>query len=498
MHFSRFLLSKLISLWGVTRSDPLPAAGEGVESASTDSSTWRRRAILTLAFCLFASASYSYLTFLQRYKESSIRTFTNFHQQQADAFLHGQLHLRTEPHPALLAAANPFNPALSGYWQWDTVFFDGKYYIYWGPFPALLLAVVNTLGLSSVPDQYPTLFFSFLRLFFGAGIIFGLWRHCRPSLPAWAFAIACVALAWSHPIPRMMRRPAAYEAAILGAQAMFVTGIYFGMRAILDGNRRYRWPALCGFAYGAAVACRASILPAALVMVGASAFLCMRSALPKSLRNKQLLALIVPFVGIGIALAAFNHLRFGSPFESGQRYIFTVTMPDPAFHWKYVLGNIYNYLYRPLTLPGSSAVTYARGAYVESTVGLIPVAPFLVVFALLALPTVKRTFQWLFSLKRIETDRQNVTLFALVVIGGAALAFGGLAPVLFYFAATKRYAADFSTGMTLLSYIGLIGVVEWCGDRPFRRYAFAGSAAALAAYTALAGVYHWVFLRWLK
>src|SRR5271170_3296922 len=59
----------------------------------------------------------------------------------ADGFLHGQLSLPARPDPRLLVLTNPYDPkANAGLRLDDAVLFNGKYYIYWGPVPALLTA----------------------------------------------------------------------------------------------------------------------------------------------------------------------------------------------------------------------------------------------------------------------------------------------------------------------------------------------------------------------
>src|SRR6187455_485414 len=65
---------------------------------------------------------------------------TNYYDLQANAFLHGQLALEVEPDPALLALENPYEPADRENIPvlWDATLYQGKYYLYWGPVPAVL------------------------------------------------------------------------------------------------------------------------------------------------------------------------------------------------------------------------------------------------------------------------------------------------------------------------------------------------------------------------
>ena len=72
---------------------------------------------------------------------------TSYYMQLSDAFAHGQVSLLVEPDPALLSLEDPYTLAnrenIS--YPWDVVFYQGKFYLYWGPVPALLISAVRTL-----------------------------------------------------------------------------------------------------------------------------------------------------------------------------------------------------------------------------------------------------------------------------------------------------------------------------------------------------------------
>src|SRR3984893_16414151 len=69
---------------------------------------------------------------------------TNYYDMLADAFLHGQTHLLVEPDPRLLELPDPYDPiANMRYRLHDLSLYQGKYYLYWGPVPGLLLAPVK-------------------------------------------------------------------------------------------------------------------------------------------------------------------------------------------------------------------------------------------------------------------------------------------------------------------------------------------------------------------
>ena len=70
---------------------------------------------------------------------------TNYYDLMATAFRHGQLALEVEPDPALLALEDPYEPANREGIPvlWDATLYKDKYYLYWGPAPALFLTVIK-------------------------------------------------------------------------------------------------------------------------------------------------------------------------------------------------------------------------------------------------------------------------------------------------------------------------------------------------------------------
>src|SRR5271170_7732742 len=57
-----------------------------------------------------------------------------------DGFLHGHASLSVQPAPQLLALADPYDPAQNGPWRlWDASLYHGKFYLYFGPTPVLLM-----------------------------------------------------------------------------------------------------------------------------------------------------------------------------------------------------------------------------------------------------------------------------------------------------------------------------------------------------------------------
>ena len=81
---------------------------------------------------------------------------SNYYDQLATAFEHRSLSIENKPSRALLALPDPYDPSARAGINYpkDFSLYNGKYYLYFGPVPALILAIVKSMGLNNLGDQY--------------------------------------------------------------------------------------------------------------------------------------------------------------------------------------------------------------------------------------------------------------------------------------------------------------------------------------------------------
>jgi hypothetical protein len=464
---------------------------------------WRARAAMLSCLCLATWVGYLGLAAGLHLRVPP--TYSTFFELQADGFSRRELSLPILPAPELLAAPNPFDPSLLPFWKWDAALYHGKYYIYWGPVPALWILAVKTLtGLGSVPDQYPALFFACLRTGFATALLYMYWRRHRSTSLFWPVVVGFLAIAWANPTPYMLRRPAAYEASIFAGQAFLTAGLFFAVETV---ERRAKaavlcaW--LCGLSWGLVLGCRIVVAPALAPLIAATivAIDMRREHGGQSRRSLLVAAVIVPVLACAAMVGAFNYLRFDSIFETGARFQYSVPAPGGFFRPRYVFANVVHYLFRPfhasrffpyLSAAGSppypSWFPHPFGYYAdEPFVGLafaVPVFAFAVHAGPLVLKTIRNT------LGTVRARRPNADSADLFVIGAVCLAFVAPAPLLGYFAITMRYCADGATGAALLAAVGLGLALDRSNPRGQRRIAWL--AFALVAYTTAVALLLWI------
>jgi hypothetical protein len=235
----------------------------------------------------------------------------------AEGFLHGHTYLPVEPDPRLLRLKDPYDPdANKPYRLWDASLYRGKYYLYYGPAPAIVLMMPwRILTGQALPQRLAVGAFGAFGI---AGLALLLWevrnRHFPRVTSAALSGIVIVAFcaAW---LPVALRRPAFWEMPIVSAVAFLWWSIYF-LWKFHDSGGRARWAVAGGAALALLMGCRVTFVFSA----GAIALLFLAPGPGGISRRRAALAAgAIAFAG-GIGLLLYNRARFGSWLEFGQSY----------------------------------------------------------------------------------------------------------------------------------------------------------------------------------
>ncbi|GIW11776.1 MAG: hypothetical protein KatS3mg061_2833 [Dehalococcoidia bacterium] len=417
------------------------------------------------------------------------RYTTTIYAWQAEAFAAGQLHLRLAPPAELAHLPDPYDPAAREPFHAasDLSYFAGRYWLYFGPVPALAILLPQQLTGQPVADSVITLLSVLAVTLAGTFILLRLQARLFP-IPLPVLLAAVLALGLNGPLLLLLSSPAVHEAATAAGQATLLLGVLSGVLA-LTSTHRGRWIlwALAGSGGALALGSRLALAPAVVGLALAGAGLAWRWERERGARGGALLALVLPLALGLLLLGWYNWARFGTPFETGHRYQLTsypLLREYAAFATPtHVLPNLGHFLLQPPRLvpefPFLSWVPFepwnatlcsgAPGARIFGpTIGLFPLAPFCLLAGL---------GPWL-AWRGCGVARRA---------GWASLLFGTAAalaalPVLLQRWVTTRYEADFALLLVLAASAaaaGLTASYRWLGN---------GLALGLAGLTAGAGV----------
>lgn len=247
----------------------------------------------------------------------------------ADAFLKGQLNLDVPTDPRLAAMENPYDfqareklnlDENSG--GWDHAFYRGKWYVYFGAVPALIIfAPYQLLVGKSLAAYHATQIFAGLFIIGLFALFMLLAKKFFPRMSFGVYLSATTAPALVS-ILYCTEAPALYCTASSSGLCMEVWSIYFFARAAWteDSRRKFFAEIFFGAVLGAlAFGCKPTVALANFLVL---------PLLPKLLRKddwkKIFVVLCVPYLVTAAALMTYNFLRFDNPFEFGQAYQITV------------------------------------------------------------------------------------------------------------------------------------------------------------------------------
>lgn len=449
-------------------------------------------ALATFVYAFFATAGFSE----RKLPEKA------YHSRLSDAFLHGQLHLLEMPSKALLAQRDPYDFKTSRrLWRvWDASLYDGKYYFYWGPIPALIASGVKLIAGRDVvvTDRRIVTVSMIARVVVGAGILALALRSLFPTMSPWQLSPALLLWALASPYPYVLGRPGVYEAAIESAQAFLLLGVLFGLVAVRRGARVEGNDLLLvatGASWAAAVGCRVSLLFAVIALV-ASTTLVLSFGADRPWRKlfRRGGALALPLAAMLLALAAYNYARFGSFFDFGTDYMLTGRRFAPLA--SYVLPNLHSYLFRQYTVtcefPFIGAPFFAQAltpTWVSPASGWVPQEPVVglfvaipgLAFSAIALGSAVSRFRRATS---VGPDGATDRVYVWIVASSALVWLLAALPTLGIWTATIRYQSDVTSGALLLAILGF-----WSSRMALREHGFRLAANAVTLLAATLALY---------
>ena len=182
------------------------------------------------------------------------------------AFAGGHLYLPVQPSPKLLALPDPYDPSIDrSLKRPDMVLFRGRYYLYFGAGPAVLLfAPWRLLTHHDLPENFALFLLCLGGFLFSCGALFRILHLANVRPGPLLTAVLPLALGLCQGALFLLNRAAVYEIAIGGGYFCIAAAMFFlvqGMRA----SRGALWYAAAGLMFGFAIACRPHLRLAAAI-----------------------------------------------------------------------------------------------------------------------------------------------------------------------------------------------------------------------------------------
>jgi tetratricopeptide (TPR) repeat protein len=447
-------------------------------SAPEDNNPWMGRAVFGVV-CILIVGIYAWSAESGWLDLVSPRAEDSYYNLLVQGFRSGQLNLKREAPPGLSQLADPYDPAANAAYVWDTrylsyetSYYKGKLYLYFGVTPALVLFwPYAALTGHYLPHKEAVVIFFSLGFLVSAGLLYAIWRRYFAEVSVWAAAAGILALGLATGTFESLAFCNVYEVAIscgFALAMLALAAIWFALHA---PKRQTLWLALASLAYGLAIGSRPSLLFGGIILL-VPVVRAWRGAIEPGVRPRvglSFLAAVGPAMLIGLGLMLYNDLRFDNPFEFGWLYQLTAIQNTTAsrhFSLNYLWFNLWLYLWEPYgwtshfpflqtgqSLPAPSHYYYGVGGYC----GILCNYP--IVWLALAAPLAWKA--------RIVNGISVLRWF----MGVAFLLFAvcGLTLCLF-FTAGCSYLPDFLTALMLMAVIGILGLERTLADLPAWRF----------------------------
>jgi hypothetical protein len=394
----------------------------------------------------------------------------------ARGLVNHHLYLDIEPRRELLELANPYDPVLNeSYRLHDASLYHGKYYLYFGPTPAICLFVPYFLLTGhDFPQKIAVPLFCSAGFLFSVLLFLLVLSNTFRETSLWLKYGCLLSLGLANICPFLIRRPDVYEVAIACAFTFLQLGFLLFYLAMRNAERSLLWLVLASSSLGASVGARPNCVLAGGVFCALAIVLAGKRPLvdrgwpvrPPGKSKWAVVCSIGPMVLTGLLVAWYNAARFGNPLEFGQRYqLAGVEMGSFSF---FQLDNFaydmwYNFFspvsYRP-EFPFVDAVQpkmFSSHQYgLEKVAGMFLVSP-VTIFSL--------AFPVLYARHAIR-GWDRALLVTLILMAGSVVAI--VCPLLFVSGATMRYLVDFVPTVVILGCLMLCHF-DCCCNRKSRR-----------------------------
>ncbi|MDD2772762.1 MAG: hypothetical protein PHP45_03595 [Elusimicrobiales bacterium] len=359
-----------------------------------------------------------------------------YYGELAAAFSRGSLSLPRAVPPELLSVRDPYQYGYAWkYGIWDYSMYGGKFYLYFGPAPALArLAFFNRL-----PEHIALIGYALAWAVFFYLSVLSLRRRYFPEAGGKIAVFAGLTGAFNPLNLYLLNMPGVYSEAALAGAAFGAGGICFYLLARDNAKPVYYF--ISGLFFALAMASRVSTVFAVLPFIALETLNSLRA------RNWRFpVALCAGPFCAGLALLLYNYARFDNLFEFGVSYQYNATRAFVAaghfFSGEWFAGHIKDYFLRlPHFSPGFPFISGSGPGGVVSDTGVFTLFLWSPVAALGAGLVFLRNRAAAF-----ELDAVLLSSLAALAVTACNVATG------------VRYMSDFAFGFTLAGAAGLFSL----------------------------------------
>lgn len=283
------------------------------------------------------------------------------YQKLAEAFREGSVALLEEPAGAFKKMENPYDldyreDMLLGNnetYLWDTTYYHGKYYVYFGVVPVLLFYFPYYVLTGSALPNHLAVFLSLTLLLLGViGVLHEAMKKWFPRLSLGAWFLTTEIFLLGSNLIYMAKRPDLYTVPIVTGLALGMLGLWCFLKADEKEHISLKYLSAGAFLTALTTGCRPQLI---LFMVFPvllfGRYLFSKDFYGTKEGRQAVAAAALPIFTVAAFLMYYNYARFGSVFDFGASYNLTTNdMRYRGWVWGRIPLGIFVYLFEPMKL----------------------------------------------------------------------------------------------------------------------------------------------------
>ena len=382
-------------------------------------------------FFLVLSFINNYSSYETSKNENSFLNFSTtegmYNKEFVESLREGKLYLDYEPSEKFLELENPYDVQERAKLQreidykWDTAYYNGKFYVYFGILPALLVFLpYNLITGEYLKISVATFVFSVLIFILLKEILLKLLSRYFEKIQFRTVIYYLIILLSGSLIFYANGMSRFYEIVIIAGLYFVLQGVWFILKAMEEEKNRHLNIFLGCFCMALAVACRPTDLFASVLILPYLIKLFIdyikRFEENKNSLIKLIFAVAIPYITVGSALMCYNYVRFGNVFDFGSKYQLTINnMIELENRWASVPAGILCNLFSiprfipdfPFIAHSNDLATFYGYYYIENMIGgIFAIVP--ICFAIF--------FIFKFN-KKINNKELKILVNCLIIVG---------------------------------------------------------------------------------
>lgn len=276
--------------------------------------------IIIIFFSLFATTVFVKFVFNNDKTDDDFDINIIYSEKLTDSILNGHLYLDSHVSKELKTLKNPYDITLrKEKYLYDTVYYKGKYYVYFGILPSLILFVPYRLITGTyLSIALVSLIFQILSIIFMAKFYKVIINKYFKKVPFILYIFGLIFFIISNHILNNLDGLYLYNMISTIAFYLMIQGLYFMFK--YDEDNKKSSLLLGSLSLSLCVACRPTMLFISLLVLP----IILKKIRKKDMDLKRILLFILPYLIIGVLLMVYNYVRFNNVFEFGFKYQLTV------------------------------------------------------------------------------------------------------------------------------------------------------------------------------